>query len=327
MSINIDEYAGYLKGAIAEADIQADDDFCRRLAAHMEDALERHEVEIEASPQDAMDFMDSEAASFDEFMMGRIDDFGLDEEVLETWKYAIEYAMKDGDFNDDIAEKVKSRSGEIASALMERAPFPDISLDYGRRTSFRCNICVGTGHSANYMFDDTDNIAQYILEEDPLPVFPDHGKGGLAFLMQTQDASLDDAIHGEGKFVKSLRKELMECCGQYGSPTFLVTLDMKDLEAIKDGESIRIDPGVVCGIVELYNGGGGTLDIELEKPVVLNKDFIYELQIEGAKNWHYSVDSIYGLASSCWDSRVGITDEKPMEPKPFDIQPDNRQAM
>lgn len=317
---DIKEYAGYIKSALKEADIEAPDKFCELLAEEMDDVLTRLELDIELGPHDAMGFLDSDYEYFDDYLINEWEQY----QTYDEWKDNLEYRIGDvigtrkfNDYSEELIDKVEKRATEIAGYLSGEAPSPALKFSYHNRDNFRANVYVGTPHSANVCFGDSDNIAQFLLEDDPIPLDPESGMGAIGWLMKTQGATIEDVKEKRGKFAKSLFEEIDDSNGYYGAPAFMVTLDVKNLEALKQGDSIKIDKNTSCGLVEFYNGAGGPLNIELEKDIVINMDLMHELQIEGAKNRYHTVDSIYGLNGSAWEHTVGIVDEKPMTPEPF----------
>lgn len=99
--------------------------------------------------------------------------------------------------------------------------------------------------------------------------------------------------------------------------TALVKLDgnqfFEFLEAVEKGEKYLIlGKETMMGIFNEWAGSGGLLEFSLDKPFVVPSSMIREVQIEGANNFNYSVNNVYGLVGSCWKEALGYTDEKPI---------------
>ena len=61
----------------------------------------------------------------------------------------------------------------------------------------------------------------------------------------------------------------------------------------------------MCGLFDVWSGGGSLLEIELDKDVVLPIKCIWHAEIEtGKSEYGYSVNSVYGLVGSAWDGTV-----------------------
>lgn len=74
----------------------------------------------------------------------------------------------------------------------------------------------------------------------------------------------------------------------------------------KDSEGyVGFNKSAYCGTFNPWAGSGG-LSIELEKDVVFPKSYINRVQVEGADNSEYTVDEVFGLVNSCWDSTVDL---------------------
>lgn len=314
------EYRGYVENALKEIDIDAPAAFIDNLTEDILDDLKVYNEDYKIQPQDIKDWFESDLPVFADWLNNNM----MNEEWIydafsEHIKYSIIYAMKENGYSKwpDVRDKVMDNASAIAASLDHEVPFPEIEWNY-KGSSVRCNICLGTLTDSNYGYGTSNNLAKWLLKDDPSP-FGDYAElGAISWLIQSQGNNLNDVKNGNGKFAKSLNRELRECGGYYGAPTFCVLLDVKDLEHLKAGGSLKIDPGTICGLVELYNGAGEVLGIELEKPVIVNNELIYELQVEGAKNRYSSVDSIYGLFPSCWSNSVELVDEKLAEPQLFE---------
>lgn len=107
------------------------------------------------------------------------------------------------------------------------------------------------------------------------------------------------------KFINSLLQEIENCYFQ--SPKDLcviasVTID-DYFNLLEKNKKFTISKNCTIGLVDIYNGGGSILEIQLEKDIVFNTNDIY-IKVEGVDD--YTVDNIYGLSSSCFSDCVRI---------------------
>lgn len=110
--------------------------------------------------------------------------------------------------------------------------------------------------------------------------------------------------YGGSKFLKSIRDEVANCTSHMNALAFFVQLTLKDYFELVERKSknLIISQGMSCGLYDCWNGAGGSLEIELDKDVVLPKKFISSMQIDGARG--YSVDEIYGVSSKFWKGKI-----------------------
>lgn len=240
--------------------------------------------------------------------------------AVDTLDFEIGYMLNNHkrDFDEwpELAEKLYARRAEVALSLVENDD--EAGIMYGEleleMPFLRCNILAGTPEDTNTFFGGTDDLGNLITGEKD-EIGPDFEKSAINWFLKTQGKTYTDILNaaGEKGFAASMKVELEECCGSYGAPAFLVTLDIPELEHLKQGGKIRIPTDAVCGIVDVWSGAGGCLGVELEKPVEIGKDMIYELQIEEAKNHHMNVDNIFGLTGTAWESVAKKVEEKSAE--------------
>ena len=132
---------------------------------------------------------------------------------------------------------------------------------------------------------------------------------------------------GDNKFIKSCIQELEELPSHMATLTFLVNMKLFDYFELREAMSaekelnksyilaerkgkgtITISKDTMCGLFDVWYGGGSILEIELDKDVVLPIKCIWKAEIEtGKSEYGYSVDSVYGLVESAWDGTVKET--------------------
>lgn len=198
----------------------------------------------------------------------------------------------------------------------------------------KVNIMLDTGN-CNYDFT-RDNILNYCN------YYSDYGKdlkdSSILWLARQQKKTglLRKAIkeicngneyNGDDKFIKSCIEELENLPSHMATLTFLVNMNLFDyfdlreamesekklndsyiLEDRKGKGTITISKDTMCGLFDVWSGGGSVLEIELDKDVVLPIKCIWRAEIEtGKSEYGYSVDSVYGLVGSAWDGTVKET--------------------
>ena len=192
----------------------------------------------------------------------------------------------------------------------------------------KVNIMLDTGN-CNYDFT-RDNILNYCN------YYSNGGKdlkdSSILWLAKQQKKAglLREAIKGnqtDDKFINSCIQELENLPSHMATLTFLVNMKLFDyfelreamesekelnksyiLEDRKGKGTITISKDTMCGLFDVWSGGGSVLEIELDKDVVLPIKCIWRAEIEtGKSEYGYSVDSVYGLVESAWDGTVKET--------------------
>jgi len=104
---------------------------------------------------------------------------------------------------------------------------------------------------------------------------------------------------GESKLLKSIRAECANVTTHMNALAFFVKTTIRTLIDYKENpQTIKLNKGTSCGLIDVWNGAGGILEIELEKDIKIPPDKVRSFKIDGADG--YGVDQIYGMSSSFW---------------------------
>lgn len=192
----------------------------------------------------------------------------------------------------------------------------------------KVNIMLDTGN-ANSDFT-RDNILNYCN------YYSNGGKdlkdSSILWLAKQQKKAtlLRKAIKGEqtdDKFINSCIEELENLPSHMATLTFLVHMKLFDYfelrEAIQSEKKLNdsynfeqrkgkgyltLSKDTMCGLFDVWSGGGSLLEIKLDHKVELPIKCIWKAEIEtGKSEYGYSVDNVYGLVRSAWDGEVEVT--------------------
>ena len=192
----------------------------------------------------------------------------------------------------------------------------------------KVNIMLDTGNAnSDFTRDNILNYCNYYSNSGR-----DLKDSSILWLARQQKKAglLVKAIKGkqtDDKFVNSCIQELENLPSHMATLTFLVNMKLFDyfdlreamesekelnksyiLEERKGTGTITISKDTMCGLFDVWSGGGSILEIELDKDVVLPIKCIWKAEIEtGKSQYGYSVDSVYGLVGSAWDGEVKET--------------------
>lgn len=132
------------------------------------------------------------------------------------------------------------------------------------------------------------------------------------------DQKLEKFRSTHGPFLTSVCQEMLNTSNYMNTMTVLTKMSLTDfVEFMQPGKEIVLPKDSMVGIFNPWNGGGSTLDIELEKDLIVPSGLVYDIQIEGVKpDYQYTVDDVYGLIGSCWKSATAVRDEQPERTAP-----------
>ena len=137
--------------------------------------------------------------------------------------------------------------------------------------------------------------------------------------------------NGHSKFVKTVVQELQNACSHMNTLIFLVKMPLFDFFKLreliqseqKENKSYYYDErkgtkefvvtkDAMCGLYNIWNGGGSVLEIELEKDVVIPTKAIFDIWIDchgcKANGRGYDVYDVYGIGSSAFTGSVLFAD-------------------
>lgn len=134
------------------------------------------------------------------------------------------------------------------------------------------------------------------------------------------------------KFTLSVKKELINACSHMNTLIFCVQMPLFDFfklkELIKEDEKANDDydydkregknefivtKDAMCGLYDIWRGGGSVLEIELEKDVVVPTKAIFDVWIDcngcKANGRGYDVKDVYGMCSSSFTGSVEFKED------------------
>lgn len=166
-------------------------------------------------------------------------------------------------------------------------------------TSIRCYVALmNTDDEMNYDFYES------VLGNDMKYSDFNSLHNSNKFLCKSQGHSmreLYDALYKDkkssSKFINSLIEEYANA--YYGGCfVFLFELDLEDFANIKYNKpKLMISKNTLCGLYDWVDGAGGTLEVELEKDLVIPSD-VYDMFEDSEMG--YGIDETFGLTGDAW---------------------------
>lgn len=267
-----------------------------------------------------------------------IDDWYVDEVANMEYKILERAGF---DYSDDKAD-------ELLDYMRETYPIqPD--YDHFLKEEVPINIMLGLPEERNRDFGTIQEQISSLLSDDMTPAEREASleeESGLRWLVMQQGHTmkeLDETFHAylefwnspaaedlkydqkyekfkstHDPFLTSVCQEIVNTNNYMNTMTVLTKVSLTDLaEFMQPGKEIVLPKDSMVGIFNPWNGGGSTLEIELQKDLVVPSKLVYDIQIEGVKpDYQYTVDNVYGLIGSAWKSATAVRDEQPERTTP-----------
>ena len=178
----------------------------------------------------------------------------------------------------------------------------------------RTDIYVDTGDSdrdftCNAMYPHYNGRKEWLEDSDIIE--DEYKDASLFWLAETQGYSredfvkflltnTDDTTYKKSGFLNSVFQEMANMPSHMPALVFLQTYTLRELiDIVQNKKDISIIPGTMCGLYDNWQGGGGPLGIEIEKPITLPYDKVF--RIYPATSYSYSIDQCYSLIGEAWD--------------------------
>lgn len=256
------------------------------------------------SDSDIKDILTSKypAAAFGDMLVGYYDDASYEELNL----------LKSG-FVEYLVKNYKEVDEDAAGEWLTDNWYDVIDIrpdyDHFREQEVNCLLVLDTG-DANYDFALNPAYHNKYGGEGL------DDKASIVWLVKQQGYTKEDlvkALENEGSDNKFLNSVVEECINNAGEMTAVCFLGNVKLGDLLDGEvesvTVKSHDSYV-GLVDLWDGSGSSLDIKLEKDVVVPKDIIWYFGPDIDTAQTYSVDSIYGLSKGAYNSEFVVDTKK-----------------
>lgn len=310
------KWIAYLKSKIDE---DCNSEKCYEVYWNYDDELEPDT--IQKIVEDAIKEDSSIVAVADDYLWDLNSGESLDEYFIDDVRSHIPEDLEDYALDRDIWED------------LEEAGYAGIDMNAKElldRSEVKVNIMFATSNEQNY---DMGSIVtafgswrepayDYIIENTDIL------DNAMTYLIHQQGHSLKEyyqcllenpsgfKMGHENTFIESCVDDCVNNSSNAMSGIMCLTRLSPDelynlYKAMKDGSpNLEFSKDTYCGTVNIWAGSGG-LDMSLEKPLVIPASYITHIQVEGAKDSNYTVDSIFGLVDSCWDGKMTFTNSQP----------------
>ena len=251
-------------------------------------------------------------------------------ELIDSWEFDSSLYYEDDlekeikkNLTEDEMDFFNSYSDDIWDWIREYYYFYFDREHYNE--TVKVNIMLDTGNAnSDFTRDNILNYCSYYsnngkdLKDSSILWLAKQQKKATLLRKAIKKVLNGEDIKFEDKFIESTIEELENLPSHMATLTFLVNMPLFDyfnlreamaaeeklndsyvLEDRKGKGTITISKDTMCGLFDVWSGGGSLLEIELDKDVVLPIKCIWRAEIEtGKSEYGYSVDSVYGLVGS-----------------------------
>lgn len=190
--------------------------------------------------------------------------------------------------------KYENYKDDIVDFLNENVYF---NFPYGHFLNQELNvdIIVDTG-DGNYDF----TLNNFAIEGEEI-----EEKSSILWLAKQQGYTreqLEGAIRNQefynSKFLKSIYAECINVTSHMNALAFFVKMTLRDfIEYLENPTNLTLNENSSCGLYDCWSGAGSLLDIQLEKPVTIPKEYI-QINVDG--NRGYGIKEIHGMGNDFW---------------------------
>lgn len=255
--------------------------------------------------------------------------FDADQELYEQLQKRV-YATGDAEL---IAEYQNANAAEI----LEEAGYNGIDGnvdDLLRNTEIDLNIFIATDHEQDRdMGGIIDAFGSYRLPDE---VDEDDIDNALSWLVKQQGHKISEvysclnenprgfSLKHKCSFIESVVDEIVNNTSEAMSEVaFLVKLKGADIfdffTSVTERKSLKLEKNVMCGIFNEWSGCGGTLDIVLEKDVIVPCSMIRAIQFDDSVDMNSGIGNVYGLGSDAWTESASFCDDETVQLKEEDL--------
>lgn len=241
-------------------------------------------------------------------------------DIAEDWAEAIDlnadYVLQEAGIRPSDMERFEAARDYLFDNYEIRPPYDEL---LGREA--KVNILLGTPVEADLDFSSIHDMLLNINE--PGAADEEVCDNALSWMAGQQGYdydSLADAVSCQqergfsaaldlfGPFLASAASELNNFPNVMGTIAVLTRIPLEDIPKLSAPDhQITVPENTTVGIFAPWVGGGSMLNIELEKPLVIPTEMVFETQVEGVRCDAYTVNQVYGLVDDAWKRPLGLT--------------------
>lgn len=262
----------------------------------------------------------------------------LSEEIYNNWRVTDSFDISEEYIVNNVLKKyveypIESEEYEKITEKLYDEIHDNFNYDWGTEEVYESatvetlNIFIISNSEKRYLEDeclDVNIFTDYNNLEMNADILNSR-LNSLAFLVQSQGYEVEDIYDEEkirnSKFLSSLKNELDNNGDSYSNIVFTkANCNLAEAIHLYNSQENLIIPkeGIYCGFVDVVNGSGSVLEIELEKDITISKENFKVITDFGDREG-YSVSELYNLDSKTPETFFKETKEKGFEQHEINI--------
>ena len=239
--------------------------------------------------------------------------------IAEDWAEAVDlnadYVLREAGIRPHDTERYEAARDYLFDNYEIRPPYEELM---GQEVDV--NILLGTPEEKDLDFSSLHDMRLDLAETGAVSQeAPDNaltwlvGQQGYTY-GELQDAAshygkwgFDAAEITSGTFLASVANELSNFPNIMGTIAVLARIPLEDIPKLSaPGNQITVPENATVGIFAPWVGGGSMLGIQLDRPLAIPTEMIFETQFESANSRAFTVLQVYGLGQEAWKRPLGI---------------------
>ncbi len=191
---------------------------------------------------------------------------------------------------------------DIIDFLNENVYF-NLPYDHFLNEELNIDIIIDTG-DGNYDFTLNDFASYNAVKDEKIKE-----KSSMLWLVKQQgytreqlECAIRNQVFYNSKFLKSIHAECINTTSHMNALAFFVKMTLRDfIEYLENPTDLTLNEKSSCGLYDCWNGAGSLLEIDLEKPVTIPKEYI-QINVDGSRG--YGIGEIYGMSDDFWKCTI-----------------------
>lgn len=223
---------------------------------------------------------------FDEIIWDCYSDYGYDyyEELFKNIERELDdnYCELEDEIKDYVYDEVYLEYP--SDHYLSKEVYLNLIIDSGDANyDFTCNELFGCNYTKKGIKENSSLV--WLMKQQ-------------GYTIEQIEKFINDEDFQGSKLLESIYSECLNTSSCMNALVFCFKTSLGNAIDLKDKEGMTIPQHINGGLVDFWNGGGSLLEIKLEKDLIIPKEYIDSITVDGGRG--YSIGEIYGMCGSFW---------------------------